>query len=59
MAGVESSEAALWLMLEPVLKGHTDVVTSVCVTADGAHVVSGSNDKTARVWCLAARSAGS
>ena len=32
-----------------VLEGYTDDVSSVCVTADGAHVVSGSYDKTARV----------
>ena len=35
------------------LKGHTSFVLSVCVTPDGLHVVTGSNDKTARVWLLA------
>ena len=34
------------------LEGHSDWVTSVCVTADGAHVVTGSNDGMARVWRL-------
>jgi len=28
-------------------------VCSVCVTPDGRHVVTGSNDKTAHVWLLA------
>ena len=32
------------------LEGHTDGVTSVCVTADGETVVSGSFDKTVRLW---------
>ena len=52
-AGVASSEAALAPMVELVLEGHTDWMTSVCVTADGAYVVSGSWDKTARVWSMA------
>jgi WD40 repeat protein len=36
------------------LKGHTNAVASVAVTADGQRVVSGSNDGTVRVWDLAA-----
>ena len=32
------------------LEGHRDFVNSVCVTPDGKHVVTGSRDKTARVW---------
>ena len=35
------------------LKGHTSFVLSVCVTPDGLHVVTGSGDRTARVWLLA------
>ena len=35
------------------LKGHTSFVLSVCVTPDGLHVVTGSQDDTARVWLLA------
>ncbi len=33
-----------------VLKGHTNHVTSVALSADGARVVTGSYDHTARVW---------
>ena len=39
-----------WSHLGRVLKGHGDVVESVAITADGGRVVSGSNDKTVRVW---------
>jgi WD40 repeat protein len=35
-----------------VLEGHTSVVTSVSVSPDGKQVVSGSDDKTLRVWDL-------
>ena len=34
------------------LEGHTSYVLSVCVTPDGLHVVTGSQDKTARVCLL-------
>jgi WD40 repeat protein len=36
-----------------MLKGHTDSVYTVAVTFDGRHVVSGSRDRTLRVWDLA------
>jgi WD40 repeat protein len=32
------------------MEGHTSYVRAVCVTNDGKTVVSGSWDKTARVW---------
>jgi len=35
-----------------ILEGHTDVVWSVDVTADGRRAVSGSHDRTLRVWDL-------
>jgi WD40 repeat protein len=35
------------------LAGHAGLVLAVAVTADGRHVVSGSEDKTLRVWELA------
>lgn len=36
-----------------VLKGHAGAVRCVAVTPDGQTVVSGSNDKTLRIWDLA------
>lgn len=32
------------------LEGHTDWVTAVAVAPDGETIVTGSGDKTARVW---------
>ena len=34
------------------LKGHSGEVLSVCVTPDGQHVVSASDDQTLKVWDL-------
>jgi WD40 repeat protein len=34
------------------LEGHSRFVKSVCVTPDGKHALSGSDDKTVRVWDL-------
>ena len=33
-------------------KGHDKFVNSVCVTPDGKHLVTGSDDKTARMCLL-------
>ncbi len=35
-----------------VLEGHTDTVRAVAISADGAKIVSGSFDKTVRVWSM-------
>ena len=33
-----------------MLEGHTDSVCSVAISSDGGKIVSGSGDKTVRVW---------
>ena len=33
-----------------VLKGHTGTVKAVAISTDGSKIVSGSDDKTVRVW---------
>jgi WD40 repeat protein len=39
-----------WPSIQNVLKGHTEWVASVAFSPDGKHIVSGSGDKTIRVW---------
>ena len=38
---------------ECTLKGHSDDVNSVAYSPDGKHVVSGSDDRTVKVWDVA------
>jgi WD40 repeat protein len=35
---------------ECTLTGHSNKVTSVAYSPDGKHVVSGSDDKTVKIW---------
>jgi WD40 repeat protein len=37
------------------VRGHTDVVTSVCFSSDGKELTSGSDDSTVRNWDPATR----
>ncbi|PPQ73872.1 hypothetical protein CVT26_011735 [Gymnopilus dilepis] len=39
-----------WDACESVLTNHTDFVQSVCFSHDGKKVISGSDDKTIRIW---------
>jgi WD40 repeat protein len=32
------------------LEGHTDHITSVAFSPDGNHIISGSKDRTIRIW---------
>ena len=41
---------AVWLQLLKVLEGHTGWVMAVAVSGDGSRIVSGSDDKTVRIW---------
>ena len=40
----------VWFQVLKVLEGHTDYVRAVAVSADGSKIVSGSSDKTVRIW---------
>ena len=35
-----------------VIEGHTETVWDVAISTDGAKIVSGSADKTVRVWSM-------
>lgn len=38
--------------VEKTFDGHTDIVNAIAISPDGQWMVSGSNDKTARIWDL-------
>jgi WD40 repeat protein len=35
-----------------VLKGHSSSVIAAAFSPDGAHIITGSYDCTARIWCI-------
>ena len=47
---VTSGHPASWPANIHTMQGHTHVVDSVAYSPDGSHVVSGSWDKTIRIW---------
>ena len=38
------------IYLSQLFTGHSREVTSVCFSPDGSRIVSGSDDKTVRIW---------
>lgn len=56
LSGHRNGEIRLWNIETGehlgVLKGHSEIVTSLALDADGRSAVSGSNDKTVRLWDL-------
>ncbi len=57
VAGSEKPEIGLWKLngetSEPqLLKGHADAVRATVITPDGSLLISGSDDKTIRLWSL-------
>jgi WD40 repeat protein len=47
---VASGRNMNWPAVQTVLRGHTDCVRSVSFSLDGTRIVSGSEDKTVRLW---------
>ena len=54
VSGGEDYTIKIWDLatgtLKDILRGHTQVVTSVAIGADGQNIISGSDDQTIKVW---------
>src|SRR3984885_15005259 len=47
---VEVGRLKQWPVVRQTVTGHTDRVYSVAFSSDGTRIVSGSSDKTVRIW---------
>ena len=47
---IETRRSVQWPVNHQVLRGHNGIVSSVGFSPDGTRVVSGSSDKTIRIW---------
>lgn len=56
MSGSDDKKVIVWSVVnnkpEAVFELHTKSVTSLAVTSDSIHIISGSVDKTVRIWSL-------
>ena len=52
LAMTSSVVCIVWEQVLKALDGHTGTVLSVAVSPDGAKILSGSLDKTVRVWSM-------
>ncbi|KIM46585.1 hypothetical protein M413DRAFT_421887, partial [Hebeloma cylindrosporum] len=50
IARVSSRPITSWPVCQNILQGHTDIVTAIAFSPDGKHIISGSQDKTLRIW---------
>ena len=48
--GFHNPSVIHWPQCQYSIHGHSNVVQSVAVSPDGKHIVSGSHDKTIRIW---------
>jgi len=50
--GVAAAQTSETNRLTQVLRGHENVVQNVAFSPDGTRIVTGSSDRTARIWII-------